>query len=84
MADEKRRDSEQLQMNQAYMNRLFCTTTERIGYVAYSAFGKLKLLFHDHKLENWYKYHCGILNERSCAGICCAQPGQLASHHNCE
>ena len=53
MADEKRRDSEQLQMNQAYMNRLFCTTRERIAYVAYSAFGKLKLGQYDVGADIW-------------------------------
>ena len=53
MADENLRDSEQLQMNQAYMNRLFCTTKERIAYVAYSAFGQLNLGKYDVGADIW-------------------------------
>ena len=36
-------EAEAPKMNQAYMNRLFCPTKERIGYVLSSAFGGLNL-----------------------------------------
>ncbi len=31
------------EMNQAYMNRLFCTTKERIGYILFTVFGTVNL-----------------------------------------
>ncbi len=34
---------EDVQLNQAYMNRLFCTTRERVGYILKSALGGLNL-----------------------------------------
>ena len=34
---------EGVQLNQAYMNRLFCTTRERVGYILKSALGGLDL-----------------------------------------
>ncbi|MBR4766843.1 MAG: MFS transporter [Clostridia bacterium] len=43
MADEKLRQSDEIELNQAYMNRFFCTTKERVAYIAHKAFGDLKL-----------------------------------------
>ncbi len=43
MSEEKIRSSEEVELNQAYMNRLFCTTKERIAYVGSKAFGTLTL-----------------------------------------
>lgn len=53
MADEIKRDGEQLQMDQAYMDRLFCTTKERIAYVGYKAFGTLSLGKYDVGADIW-------------------------------
>ncbi|MBQ4243818.1 MAG: hypothetical protein II702_02795, partial [Clostridia bacterium] len=43
MAEEKLRQSDEIELNQAYMNRFFCTTKERIAYIGHKAFGDLKL-----------------------------------------
>ena len=43
MAEEKLRQSDEIELNQAYMNRFFCTTRERIAYIGHKAFGDLKL-----------------------------------------
>lgn len=53
MADEVNRGSEQLEMDQAYMDRLFCTTKERVAYVAYKAFGLLNLGKYDVGADIW-------------------------------
>ncbi|MBO4894654.1 MAG: MFS transporter [Clostridia bacterium] len=57
MSEEKVRTSEQLEesfnMNQAYMNRLFCTTKERVGYIAYSALHELSLGKYDVGADIW-------------------------------
>lgn len=60
MADETKRDGEQLQMDQAYMDRLFCTTKERIAYVAYKAFGTLSLGKYDVGADIWLYKIFGI------------------------
>ena len=60
MADDKIRDSEQLNMNQAYMDRLFCTTKERIAYVAFKAFGTLSLGKYDVGADIWLYKIFGI------------------------
>lgn len=41
------------QLNQAYMNRLFCTTKERISYILYTAYGTVGLGKYDVGGELW-------------------------------
>lgn len=55
--NEKVRSSEELenapQMNQAYMNRIFCSTKERISYILYKAYGRTGLGKYDVGSEIW-------------------------------
>ena len=58
MADEINRDldnsqGEAPQMNTAYMNRLFCSTKERISYILYKAYGNTTLGKYDVGSEIW-------------------------------
>ena len=39
MADEEKAGRDIGNNQQAYMNRLFCTTKERVSYILYTAFG---------------------------------------------
>ncbi|GEM_PF-6136735 len=41
------------QFNQAYMNRLFCTTKERISYILFKAYGSTTLGKYDVGSEIW-------------------------------
>ena len=60
MADEINRESESLNMNQAYMNRLFCTTKERIAYIGTKALGELKLDKFDVGSDIWLYKILGV------------------------
>lgn len=57
MSEEKVRNSDELdkepQLNQAYMNRLFCTTKERVGYILKTGFGAINLGKYDVGSELW-------------------------------
>ena len=55
MSDDKNlRESDELQnINQAYMNRLFCTTKERVGYILKTAFGDISLGKYDVGSDIW-------------------------------
>lgn len=63
MADEQLRTNEEFEapkLNQAYMNRLFCTTKERISYILYSAFGGMGLGKYDVGSDIWMYEIYGI------------------------
>lgn len=60
MADDKA--NRQIE-NQAYMNRIFCSTKERVSYILYTAFGTTSIGKYDVGSEIWcYKVY-GILPE---------------------
>lgn len=62
MADNENANRELGNGKQAYMNRMFCTTKERISYILYSAFGTMSLGKYDpaHDSDLWLYQMYGV------------------------